>query len=156
MAKVYATPWHRFKFLLSGLLLILPVWFLYQSLTPEFPDALEEKAVGDYVITPMPYELGPAYLHDGVYVKDFLLTFSSGNIENIRQGVLNIGEAPLSINEVHNLTGEEGFVHGSRHGLHVHGLAKPQFNAQDSIWLTLENWDGEVLTANWPLPVGLK
>lgn len=152
MAKKYATPWQRYKFLLNGLVLILPVWFLYQSLSPEFPPALETQTIGEYEISPMPFDLDGPYQHDGEYVKDFLLMFKQGNISNIRQAVLNIGETPLSLSQVQSREGEEGFLHGSRHGQHVHGLAKPTITQQDSVWLTIENWNGDVLTGRWDIP----
>ena len=152
MARVYATPWHRYKFLLSGLILILPVVFLYQSLNPVFPAALPEIKVGDYKVSPMPYDLNPPYQHDGVYVKDFSLTFNEGNIENIRQAYLNIGDQPVQIADIQQTEHGEGFLHGSRHGQHAHAIAKPSINSKDSIWLTIENWDGQVLTARWDIP----
>lgn len=152
MAKTYATPWHRYKYLLSSLVLILPVIFLYQSLNPIFPDALSEQSIGEYTVVPMPFDLEPAYQHDGVYVKDFLLTFKHGKISNIRQAFLNIGEVPIAMDQVKTTSAEEGFLHGNRHGQHVHALAKQDITMNDSIWLTIENWDGEVLTARWNLP----
>lgn len=155
MAKVYATPWHRYKFLLSGLLLILPFVFLYQSLNPTFPDALPEQAVGDYVIAPMPYDLDGPYQHDGQYVKDFLLTFKQGNISNIRQAFLSISKEPMAATQLRMVDEAEGFLHGSRHGQHVHALAKQTISADDRIWLTIENWNGNVLTANWAIPAAM-
>ena len=152
MARLQATLWNKYKFLLSGLVLILPIVFLYQSLNPVFPDALPEATVGEYTIVPMPYDLGPAYQHDGVYVKDFLLTFTAGDINNIRQAYLNIGSEAATILDIQKSTGEEGFLHGSKHGQHVHGIAKPKLTAKDSIWLTIQNWNGEILTTRWEIP----
>ncbi|MFT4765612.1 MAG: hypothetical protein ACI9OH_002724 [Oleispira sp.] len=152
MARLQATLWNKYKFFLSGLVLILPIVFLYQSLNPVFPDALPEVTIGDYTIIPMPYDLGPAYQHDGVYVKDFLLTFTAGDINNIRQAYLNIGNEAAIILEIQKSTGGEGFLHGSQHGQHVHAIAKPKITAKDSIWLTIENWNGEILTTRWEIP----
>lgn len=155
MAKVYATPWHRYKYLLSGLILILPVVFLYQSMNPVFPDALPEKTIGDFVVAPMPFDLESPYQHDGVYVKDFLLTFKAGNIAHIRQAVLNIGEQPITLKAINMSKGEEGFLHGSRHGQHVHGLANEHITLQDSIWLTIEQWNGQTYTVSWEVPAAM-
>ena len=152
MARLHATAWNRYKFLLSGIVLLLPILFLYQSLNPVFPDALPDVTVGEYSIVPMPYDLDPAYQHDGVYVKDFLLTFTAGDIHNIRQGYLNIGQEPALISEIQKSTGGEGFLHGSKHGQHVHAISKPQISTEDSIWLTIENWNGEILQARWSIP----
>jgi len=152
MAKKYATPWQRYKFLLNGLILILPAVFLYQSLNPVFPDPLPAKSVGDYIVVPMPYDLNPAYQHDGVYVKDFLLTFKQGDIATIRQGFLNIGSKPYSLTAIKQRHDGEGFLHGNRHAQHVHGLVANTLSAHDSIWLTLEGWDGRIHTARWDMP----
>jgi hypothetical protein len=152
MARLQKTAWNKYKFQLNGLILILPFVFLYQSLNPSFPDAFPEASIGDYKIVPMPFNLDPAYQHDGVYVKDFLLTFTAGDISNIRQAYLNIDHQPALISEIEKRSGGEGFLHGSKHGQHVHGIAKPKITAKDSIWLTIENWNGEILTTRWEIP----
>ena len=51
MARLHATAWNRYKFLLSGIVLLLPILFLYQSLNPVFPDALPEITVGEYSLS---------------------------------------------------------------------------------------------------------
>jgi hypothetical protein len=90
-----------------------------------------------------------------VYVKDFLLTFKAGNIANIRQAVLNIGEQPITLEAINMSKGEEGFLHGSRHGQHVHGLANEYITEQDSIWLTIEQWNGQTHTVSWEVPAAM-
>jgi hypothetical protein len=90
MARIKNTIWNRYKYKINGLMLVLVCYFLYQSLFPQFPDAWETQAVGAFEITPMPYNLDPPYLHDGTYTKDFLLLFSQGQVNKIRQAYLNI------------------------------------------------------------------
>ena len=87
-------------FLLSALLLVLPPIFYYQSLHPVFPEGLPQQTIGEFTITPMPFDNDAPYQHDGIYVKDFLLMFNKGEISNIRQAYLNIGEHPLLLNEL--------------------------------------------------------
>jgi hypothetical protein len=142
--------WQRNKFKLSGLLLILPFWFLYDSLTPVFPPAWSEQAVGPYVITPMPFDLKQPYAHHEEFVKDFLLMFKQGDVNAIRQGYVNIGPSALPLATLQQ--GDEGILHGSEHGLHVHAIAPKQFSATDKLWLTIETWQGELLTSSWELP----
>ena len=91
------TFWQRHKYKLNGLVLVLPFWFLYQSLTPEFPPAWPAQQVGDFEIAPMPLNLKPPYAHHDEYVKDFMLMFSKGDISGIRQGYLNIGPQALPL-----------------------------------------------------------
>ncbi|HAW93427.1 MULTISPECIES: hypothetical protein [unclassified Arsukibacterium] len=142
--------WQRHKFKLNGLVLLLPIWFLYDSLTPEFPPAWPAQQLGQFEIAPMPLDLKQPYAHHDQYVKDFYLSFSQGDIASIRQGYLNIGPVPLPLPELQQ--DEEGILHGSRHGQHVHAIAPPQLAATDKVWLTLQTWQGEVLTTSWPLP----
>ncbi|SNY49111.1 hypothetical protein SAMN06297280_1257 [Arsukibacterium tuosuense] len=142
--------WQQHKFKLNGLVLLLPLWFLYDSLTPEFPPAWPAQQLGQFEIAPIPLDLKPPYAHHDEYVKDFYLSFTQGDIAAIRQGYLNIGPAPLPLAELQQ--GEEGILHGSRHGQHVHAIAPPQLTATDKVWLTLQTWQGELLTTSWQLP----
>ncbi|MBN7819267.1 hypothetical protein [Bowmanella yangjiangensis] len=150
MARVQNTFWQRNKFKLSGLILILPFWYLYQGMYPVFPPALETQQLGPFVVTPMPFDHNPAYAHHDEYVKDFLLTFEQGNVAQVRQAYLNIGPQPLALDSLQQ--GESGILHGSRHGQHVHGIAKASFDNNDRIWLTIEDWQGQRYQAVWPLP----
>ncbi|NRQ41769.1 hypothetical protein HRH59_04180 [Rheinheimera sp. YQF-2] len=142
--------WQRHKYKLNGLVLVLPFWFLYQSLTPVFPPVWPAQQVGQFEIAPMPLNLEPPYAHHDEYVKDFMLMFNKGDISAIRQGYLNIGPAALPLAQLQQ--GEEGILHGSRHGQHVHAIAPQQFSSTDKVWLTLQTWQGETLTTSWTLP----
>ena len=145
--------WQRHKYKLNGLVLLLPLWFLYQSLTPEFPPMWPAQQIGDFEIAPMPLNLEPPYAHHDQYVKDFMLTFSKGDISAIRQGYLNIGPQALPLAQLQ--LGEEGILHGSGHGQHVHAIAPPTLSAGDKVWLTLQTWQGETLITSWALPAEL-
>lgn len=145
--------WQRNKYKLNGLVLLLPFWFLYQSLTPEFPPAWPAQQIGDFEIAPMPLNLKPPYAHHDNYVKDFYLTFSQGEISSIRQAYINIGPAALPLAQLQQ--GGDGILHGSRHGQHVHAIAPQTLSASDKVWLTLQTWQGETLITSWTLPTAL-
>ena len=145
--------WQRHKYKLNGLVLLLPFWFLYQSLTPVFPPMWPAQQIGEFEIAPMPLNLKPPYAHHDQYVKDFFLTFSQGDISSIRQAYINIGPQALPLTQLQQ--GEEGILHGSRHGQHVHAIAPKTLSAGDKVWLTLQTWQGETFTTSWPLPTGL-
>lgn len=150
----HANPfWQRHKYKLNGLVLLLPLIFLYQSLNPGFPDAWEAQQLGTFEIAPMPLDLKPPYAHHDEYVKDFLLIFNKGQVSDIRQGYVNIGPEALSLTELQQE--DEGILHGSRHGQHVHAIAPPRFAPGDKLWLTIQTWQGELLTASWELPASL-
>ena len=153
MARTYNTLWNRYKFKCNGLVLLFSVYFLYQSLTPQFPEALMAKPLGSFDVSPMPYNLDPPYLHDGHYTKDFFITFKKGNVSDIRQAYLNIGLQALPLEVMQK--GDEGILHGSQHGQEVHGISPKVLKPNDKIWLTIENWRGEVMVTYWDLPQGL-
>lgn len=150
MAQIHNNFWQRNKYKLNGLFLILPFYFLYTMLTPEFPDSLKAQKIGRFEVAPMPYNLDPPYIHEGHYIKDFALTFSEGNIKDIRQAYLNIGNKPLPIATL-ELSGE-GILHGSQHGQEVHAIAPKVFKKEHKIWLTIQDWQGKELTISWDLP----
>ena len=101
----------------------------------------------------MPLNLEPPYAHHDEYVKDFYLSFNQGDISRIRQAYVNIGPAALPLAQLQQ--GEEGILHGSRHGQHVHAIAPKTLSSKDKVWLTLQTWQGEVYIASWDLPAVL-
>ncbi|KXJ54131.1 MAG: hypothetical protein AXW17_00760 [Colwellia sp. Phe_37] len=149
MARITNSFWHRHKYKINGLVLILPFYFLYQSLFPVFPKALSTKQVAEFEITPTPYDLEPPYLHDGHYTKDFMLSFSQGKITDIRQAYVNIGTKALPLAVLQ--TGDEGILHGSQHGQEVHAIAPETITTQDKLWLTIETWNGKQMVLSWHL-----
>lgn len=150
MARLQATFWHKHKFKLSGLLLLLPVYFFYQSLHPSFPASLPAQQIGALTVAPMPLDMAPPYQHDGEYIKDFMLLFNAGNPDAMRQAFMNIGPAPLPYAQ--QIAHDLGVLHGSRYGMHVHALSPETFSRADRLWLTVENWQGERKAISWPLP----
>jgi hypothetical protein len=145
--------WQDYQYKVSGFLLILPFYFLYQSLFPEFPDAWEAKKIGSFQVIPMPYNLDPPYLHDGVYTKDFFFTFKQGDIKNIRQAYVNIGKHALPLHQL--ALGNAGILHGSQHGQEAHAISPAVLNSEDEMWLTIENWDGKSWVTSWPIATSL-
>ncbi|WOT03682.1 hypothetical protein [Shewanella youngdeokensis] len=150
MAKYNHTVWDRYKYKINGLLLILSCYFLYQSIFPQFPDAWKTQMLAHYEITPVPYNLDPPYLHDGSYTKDFLLSFSKGQVSEIRQAYFNIGIAPLPLEILQQ--GDAGILHGSQHGQEVHAISPKQIEPTHKAWLTIENWQGEQYVTSWDIP----
>ncbi|MBA6296673.1 hypothetical protein [Colwellia sp. MB02u-9] len=150
MAQVNNSLWQRHKYKISALVLILPVYFFYQSLSPEFPNPWAAQKMATFEIIPTPYDLEPPYLHDGHYTKDFMLTFSQGNIADIRQAYLNIGKESLPLTMLQ--AGDEGILHGSQHGLEVHAIAPAMIKPAHKLWLTIQSWHGKQMVMSWDLP----
>ncbi|WP_330148747.1 hypothetical protein [Shewanella xiamenensis] len=142
--------WLKHKYKLSGLILILPLVFLYQSLSPSFPPAWPCQQLGEFKIAPMPLDLKSPYKHHGDYVKDFMLIFEQGDVAHIRQAYANIGPVALPLEALQK--GENGVLHGSKHGQHVHAITGAKLAATDSLWVSIQNWQGEWLVSQWPVP----
>jgi len=153
VARPKNTVWQRYKFKLSALVLVLPWIFLYQQLNPSFLDAWDTKTLGPFEVTPMPYDLEQPYAHHDEFVKDFLLMFPQGDIQQIRQGYVSIGAEPIPLG--HLQQGEEGILHGSRHSQHVHSIAPVTISATDKLWVQVELWNGDTHTTAWDIPESL-
>lgn len=150
MVLVRSIWWQKNKYKLSGLILLLPIVFLYQSLTPSFPPAWQAQQLGEFKISPLPLDLKGPYVHHDDYVKDFMVIFEEGKISNMRQGYANIGAEALPLEILQR--SENGILHGNKHGQHVHAIAAERLSASDSLWVSIENWQGEWQVARWPLP----
>ena len=92
-------------------------------------------------------------MHHDDYVKDFMLVFEKGEVGNIRQGYANIGTQALPIADLQR--SENGILHGNKQGQHVHAIATKTLTSADSLWILIENWQGEWQVAKWPLPAEL-
>ncbi|MCC2615322.1 hypothetical protein LJ739_03610 [Aestuariibacter halophilus] len=149
MNPVHRDKIKRVLFRSNAVLLVLPLWYLYQSLNPTFPDPLAQQSIEELTVTPMPLDNEAPYMHDGVYVKDFMVTFTPNDISPLRQSFMHIGPEPLDIATLEQRF--EGMLHGSRYGQHVHALAPQIIGAKDKLWLTVQFWDGRTGLASWSL-----
>ncbi|MDB2386900.1 hypothetical protein N9W21_06110 [Shewanella sp.] len=153
MARINNNLWHRYKYKINVFLLILPCYFFYQSLFPQFPSAWDSKKIAGFEITPIPYNLKQPYLHHGSYTKDFMIMFSEGKVDDIRQAYVNIGIEPLPLAVLQ--TSDKGILHGSQHGQEVHAISASVLKAEDKVWLTIEDWQGQRIVTSWSLPKAL-
>lgn len=145
------TRWQQHQYKLNALLLLFPLWFLYQGMTPDpLPPAWSAQQLGPFTIVPRPLDLDPPYSHHGLYQKDYSITFSQGDIRTIRQAYANLGPSPLPLAQLEQ--GAEGIMHGNRYSQHVHAIAPAQVQPGDQWWLTIQTWQGEVLISHWPIP----
>jgi hypothetical protein len=146
MAATTRTFWQRWRFRLNGLLLVAPVWFFYDALTPVFPPAWPEQAIGPFTATPTPADGAPPYVHDGALVKDFSVRFCTGCVASIRTGHVSVGPAPVPAPD-----GYDGVLHGNAISQHVHVPFPAQASAADRLWISVQEWNGQVHSASWPL-----
>lgn len=143
--------WIRVAYWLSALLLILPAWYLYQSLNPVFPPEWQEQQLGPISAAPMPMnETGP-YQYDGKYYKDFAVRLCEGCAERMRTAYLSVGAHPAAVP-----ADGEGVLHGSSLFMEAHAPFPAELAAEDRLWLSVQEWDGQLHHASWPLPEWLR
>lgn len=147
--KPLARFWARHKFKLNGLVLILPFWFLYQSLHLQFPPALPKAQLGPYAVTVMPLSEDGPYSHHGEWVKDYYLQWCQGCADQIRRGFLLVSNSAPDLEALSR--DHSSLLHGNSHGLHVHARTPAQLNAGDKLWLIIEDWQGKVYSHHWVL-----
>lgn len=139
--------WPRARYWLNALVLIAPLWFFYDALTPVFPAPWPTQTVGPFTVTPMPHDDAGPYRHDGGQVKDFAFHFCDGCVARIRMAYANAGPAALT-----EADGGEGVVHGRGAMQEAHVPYPAQPGAADRLWLTVQEWDGTLHRFAWPLP----
>jgi hypothetical protein len=141
----------RWKYLINGLVLLAPVYFLYDMFTPASgPEPLPEKRLGDsFTATPAPTNAEPPYVHDGQLFKDFSVVFCDGCLKRIRTAYLIVSDEAPSLPE-----DGLGVIHGHGPTKHVHVPYPPEPGEDARLWLTIQSWTGEVVRTSWPLTQG--
>lgn len=135
---------------LSVVFLIAPVWLLYQSMNPVFPDPWPEQSIGPFTAIPTPADDDAPYYYDGEYYKDFSVRLCEGCTAQLRRAFLSIGtEASIPEDE------PTGILHGSGFILHAHAPAPEHITEEDRLWLMIEDWQGKHYTQSWELPAGV-
>ena len=147
MATIKRTRWQKFRYWLNGLVIVAPLYFLYTSLTPPVPEqSWKQQSIGPFTAVPTPADADPPYQHDGEWVKDFSVTLCEGCLEKIRYAFLSVGARPASMPK-----GSEGILHGISPTQHVHAPYPPSPSDQDKLWLSVQEWNGTLHHASWPL-----
>jgi hypothetical protein len=142
--------WRGSRFHLSALILVLPLvafpqYFKERAAPPLGAHILPERQVGPFTVTLAEYMAGPPRTGDyGRQFKDFTLRIHDGYPDRIRTAYLRVGKPP-------NLRTLGDIAHGDPNRLHGEVRIMEPPRADDSLWLTLEEWDGTLHHAAWPL-----
>ena len=146
--------WYRWRYRLSGLLLIIPLLSL-----PSYFDRLElnrgakglgEREIGEYVVGPWSVRLAEWRLQepfldgDAGYLKTFSLAVCPTCVDEVKAAYVRVGK-PRS------LRAAGGLFFGTPYR-QLANLPIPDRTTVDSeIWITLEGWDGSVHQVAVPL-----
>lgn len=145
--------WFRWRFHLSGLLMLIPVVltpFYLEMISLTRADALgariiDSRDVGPWNVTfAEELEVPPRLNGPAGYMKTFKLALCQQCATEVRAAYLRIGK-PRSM----RTAGALGFGSPYRMGIQI---PVPENTKPDAdLWLTLEAWDGTVHRASWPL-----
>ncbi|WP_158240729.1 PepSY-associated TM helix domain-containing protein [Telmatospirillum siberiense] len=140
----------RWRFYLGGLVLILPLmsfprYFTEVSAPPLGAHILPGREVGPFRVTLAEVIPGaPRLSEQGGLLKDYALHIENGYPDRIRLAYLRRGKPPHERN-----LGE--ILEGNPYRLHGKVRFPPTLKSSDSLWLTIEEWDGTLHQTSWPL-----
>lgn len=155
----YAQPgWHgrwlRWRFHFSALVLLIPVFYLS---TIQQNEALNRGTAGLGMRELPARQVGPwtvrlaektldAPVADGEagHTKPFVAAFCKACIPQIRAAYLRIGKP-------RNLRAAGALFYGSLFRTEAYLVLPKQIRTTDTVWLTVEGWDGSVHQTSWPL-----
>ncbi|MBK1663803.1 hypothetical protein CKO38_04050 [Rhodospirillum rubrum] len=144
--------WHRSKFHLSALMLLLPAFYFAQQ-----HGAFSTTAVGAMPATaPAAVALGPWRVAvsampglpepgaDGALRRFILVKIVEGDVDTIRGSFLRIGK-PRNIRTLGAL------AYGNPHFAMAQVPVPEGLTGKEELWLTIEGWDGTLHQTSWPL-----
>jgi hypothetical protein len=141
-----ARTWHRWKFHLSALVLLVPL-----GLTPTFfaegPDTslVTRSVTAGGLVVDLAATTEPPYRGaDGRPMKDFNVILRPQDIDRVRAAFLHIGKPRL-------LRAAGALSHGNPYRGHAHVPIPDRGSGPKEVWLTLERWDGRIHQASVPL-----
>lgn len=140
--------WQRYKFHLSGLMMLVPLPFLPEYLTdkPIFEPAEIHRPVkaGPYEMVLVSHDEPPHLEPTGEMSMEFHLQIAGTDIDSIRATFLRV-DKPRNL----RVAGALGFGNPYERGFEV--LMPPQLSGQEELWLSVESWDGTVHQTSLPL-----
>ena len=136
--------WKRWRFRLSGFLLILPLAWLPHYLDEQKPAAqqgLGKREIGQFAVGPWRVKMGEwrteaPRLHDGEYEKAFTLSLCPECVSQVKAAYLRIGVPRGDIRTAGVLFA------GSPYRLFTNLRIPQNLKSDAELWLTLEGWDG--------------
>lgn len=142
--------WHRRKYHLNVLLLLLPLVFMGQYFAGleggphEGAIRLSAQPVGDWRVRAYMDHFEPGGLLD-VHAR-----FSEGAYRDVRAAFLAIDDAPPERDRLLDIT-YSAALHCGEYHLEAHVPVPERLSRKPSLWLTVEAWDGAIYRTSWPL-----
>lgn len=142
--------WFRGRYYLSALILILPImafpfYFRQMSTPPLGSNIRPERSIGPFQVTLAEFMPGPPIVAPKHHMlKDYVVHVREGYPDRIRSIYIRVGK-PTNIHTLGD------FMHGNPYRLHGHVRFMEPPRADDEVWLTIEEWDGTMHQASWPV-----
>lgn len=144
------TTWNRWKFHLSALVLGASVFY-----GPGYVSGAHWAHMGERVLAPVaigPFEVTlaeevvspPRRDPYGEILKDYNVILSAAGAKAVKAAWLHVG-APEAGRETGEMLG------GNPYRLHGHVHFPETYGPDDTLWLTVETWSGDIHTASWSL-----
>lgn len=140
--------WHRGKFHLSALVLLVPLPFIpaqFGGTTVFDPPEIERTVTaGPYTVRLVTSVHGPHREPTGEMMKDYAVHVESVGLGTIRGVFLRVGK-PRSVRTLGAL------AEGNPYELGAEVTIPPTLSGDEELWLTVESWDGGLHQAALPL-----
>lgn len=140
--------WHRGKFHLSALVLLVPLPFVpgqFGGNTVFDPPEIERTlTAGPYTVRVVTGDRGPHQEPTGDRMKDYAVHVTAGDADTIRAIFLRVGK-PRSIRTLGAL------AEGNPYEREAEVVIPPTLSGAEELWLTVESWDGRLHQAALPL-----
>lgn len=143
--------WRRNKYHLNFVFLLLPVMFAGSFLSDWKPGPhdgavrLPARSVGDWRAHAYVDHFEPGGLLD-VHAR-----FDDGSYEEIRAAFVAVDDAPPERSRLFDIA-YSAILHGGKNHLEAHVPVPRTLSGRESLWLTVEGWDGRFYRTSWPLP----
>lgn len=140
----FAARWRRWRFHLSGLMLILPLALLPQYLADHKPAAragLGQRVAGDFDVGPWHVTLGEwlvgePRLRDGEYEKAFTLALRGDAIKQVKAAYIRLGQPRGDVRT------SGALLQGTPYRMFAVAHLPEDVRPDAELWVTLEGWDG--------------
>lgn len=142
--------YHPWRYHLSVAVLIIPILWAGDFLHTFSREGIgvqvfETKQIGPWTATLAEKYHAPPYRDpSGTMTKDFAVRFCEGCIDQFKAAYLKVGK-PRSVRAAGAMLG------GAAYAMEAHVQFPPKLEPNDTMWLTIEGWDGKLHQVSWPL-----
>lgn len=149
-----AAKWKRWKFHLSAVLLLVPVFYVQNYFSDialsRGKKGLGEREIGEKQVGPWSVKLAELRVWEPLGTKEagFVQTF---NMSLFQACIPEVKAAYLRVGKPRSLRAAGALFFGSPYRMSAGLIIPDRAKSDDEVWLTLEGWDGSVHQASWTL-----